>query len=154
MKRELDTLPVSGTIEDVERLLNSTAVKGFPIVKNETHESLVGYIGRREVRYVIGTFFESLVYWGRELRDGLEKASKGEQVRPDTLCLFATEDPEAEEDLPSLITPGLRSAGPMVAIEDELSAEVVESTSTHDVIKFWPWVQQVRSTRSCDMEPF
>lgn len=66
-----------------------------------------------------------------------------QNVRPDTLCSFAGDDAHGDEGVPSLGTPGLRSAGPMVAIEDELSAEVVESTSTHDVIKFWPWVQQV-----------
>lgn len=66
-----------------------------------------------------------------------------QDIRLDTLCSFAGEDPHADEDMPSLGTPGIRSVGPMVAIEDELSAEVVESTSTHDVIKFWPWVQQV-----------
>ena len=74
-----------------------------------------------------------------------ESASKVQHIRQDTLCSFAAEDPHAEEDVPSLSTPGLRSAGPMVSIEDELSAEVVESTSTRDVIKFWPWVQQVMS---------
>lgn len=62
MKQDLDTLPVSGTMQDVETLLNSTAVKGFPIVNNDdAHQSLVGYIGRREVRYVIGMFFANLV---------------------------------------------------------------------------------------------
>lgn len=74
-----------------------------------------------------------------------------QRVRPDTLCSFAAEDPHAEEDVPSLSTPGLRSAGPMIAIEDELSAEVVGSTSTHGVIKFWPWVQQVTSIQPCKM---
>ncbi|KAF9786964.1 Cl-channel protein [Thelephora terrestris] len=130
MKRDLHTLPVSGTIQDVEALLNSTVVKGFPIVKNDAHQTLVGYIGRREVRYVI------------------ERASKVQHVRQDVMCSFAAEDPHAEEDVPSLSTPGIRSAGPMVAIEDELSAEVVESTSTRDVIKFWPWVQQTPLTVS------
>ena len=66
-----------------------------------------------------------------------------QHVRQDTIYSFAGEDPHAEEDVPFLSTPGLRSAGPMVAIEDEFSAEVVESTSTRDIIKFWPWVQQV-----------
>lgn len=75
--------------------------------------------------------------------DSLERASKIQHVRPDTLCSFIPGDPHTEEDVPSLSTPGLRSAGPMVSIEDELSAEVVESTSTHDTIKFWPWVQEV-----------
>lgn len=152
MKRDLDTLPVTGTIQDVETLLNSTAVKGFPIVDNDARQSLIGYIGRREVRYVIGVFSTSPVLGG-ELTDGLERASKLQHVRPDTLCSFAAEDPHAEGEVPSLSTPGLRSAGPIVAIEDELSAEVVESTSTHGVIKFWPWVQQVMSTQPCRMGP-
>jgi len=56
MKRDLHTLPVSGTIQEVETLLNTTRVKGFPIVTNDTPQTLVGYIGRREVRYVIGTY--------------------------------------------------------------------------------------------------
>lgn len=54
MKRDLQTLPVSGTVRDIETLLNNTAVKGFPIVTNDARQTLVGYIGRREVRYVIG----------------------------------------------------------------------------------------------------
>ena len=61
MKRDLHTLPVSGTIQDVETLLNSTAVNGFPIVTNDARQTLVGYIGRREVRYVIGMFLITLV---------------------------------------------------------------------------------------------
>ena len=61
MKRDLHTLPVSGTIRDVEALLNNTAVKGFPIVTNDAHQTLVGYIGRREVRYVIGMWPVTLI---------------------------------------------------------------------------------------------
>lgn len=56
MKQDLRTLPVSGTIQDIETLLNSTTVTGFPIVTTDARQALVGYIGRREVRYVIGTF--------------------------------------------------------------------------------------------------
>lgn len=67
-------------------------------------------------------------------------ASKVRDIRPDTVFSFASEDPHADDGINA---PGFRSVGPMVAIEDELSAEVVESTSTRDVIKFWPWVQQV-----------
>lgn len=55
MKRDLHTLPVTGTVQEVETLLNSATVKGFPIVTNDARKALVGYIGRREVRYVIGT---------------------------------------------------------------------------------------------------
>lgn len=70
-------------------------------------------------------------------------ASKVQDIRPDTVFSFASEDPHADDGMASLNTPGFRSVGPIVAIEDELSAEVVESTSTRDVIRFWPWVQQV-----------
>ena len=74
-----------------------------------------------------------------------------QNVRPDMLFSFAGENSHADEGTPSLNTPGFRSAGPMIAIEDELAAEVVESISTHDVIKFWPWVQQVMSPRTHKM---
>ena len=75
-------------------------------------------------------------------------AGKVQDIGPDMLCSFAGDDAHADEDMPSLSMPGIRSAGPMVAIEDELSAEIVESISTHDVIRFWPWVQQVVSSQS------
>ena len=88
------------------------------------------------------------------MTDASERASKVQDIRPDTVCSFAAEDPDVDEDVPSLSTPGLRSAGPMVSIEDELSAEVVESTSTQDVIKFWPWVQQVMSPQSYKMRSY
>jgi len=39
-------------------MLSETNVKGFPIVaSNETLQSLVGYIGRTELRYVLGILF-------------------------------------------------------------------------------------------------
>ena len=61
MKRDLRTLPVSGTIQDIEVLLNNTTVNGFPIATNDPQPALVGYIRRREVRYVIGTSLPSLI---------------------------------------------------------------------------------------------
>lgn len=139
MKRELRTLPVSGRIEEIETVLNSTAVNGFPIVTNDARQALVGYIGRREVRYVIGTL--SVTALERWWADGpVEMASKVQDIRPDTPFSFA-----GDEGVAGLNTPGFRSVGPIIGIEDELSAEVVESTSTGDVVKFWPWVQQVKS---------
>ena len=61
MKQDLRTLPVSGTIQDIEALLNNTTVNGFPIATNDPQSALVGYIRRREVRYVIGTSLPSLI---------------------------------------------------------------------------------------------
>jgi len=90
---------------------------------------------------VIGTYLVTPTLEWCEPTGTLERASKVQDIRPDTLCSFAGDD--VDGDILSLNVSGRRLAGPMVAIEDELSAEVVEATSTHDVVKFWPWVQQV-----------
>jgi chloride channel 3/4/5 len=75
MKRELHTLAISGTIQEVETLLNSTAVKGFPIVTDDAHRTLVGYIGRREVRYVIGMFLTTFA-WGMQVYGSIRQSRK------------------------------------------------------------------------------
>lgn len=36
------------------------------------------------------------------------------------------------------------ATGPAVGIDDELSLEIMETTATPDVLKLWPWVNQVR----------
>jgi chloride channel 3/4/5 len=57
MKTDLHALPVSGmTIRDLEAKLASTVVKGFPIITSESVWTLQGYIGRAELRYVLGKF--------------------------------------------------------------------------------------------------
>lgn len=74
MRTDLHTLPVSGiTVRDIgalrchyrlkdvsdlniEDTLNSTAVQGYPIVSNDGLNTLMGYIGRAELRYVIGAY--------------------------------------------------------------------------------------------------
>jgi hypothetical protein len=40
-----------------EDVLASTDVKGFPIVASKSSKALSGYIGRAELRYVLGIFF-------------------------------------------------------------------------------------------------
>lgn len=57
MKKDLHVLLVSGMrIHDLEEILSSTAVKGFPIIYSESLRTLMGYIGRAELRYVLGKF--------------------------------------------------------------------------------------------------
>lgn len=59
MKNDLHVLPVSGMrIHNLEEILSSTTVKGFPIIHSELQRTLVGYIGRTELRYVLGKFFQ------------------------------------------------------------------------------------------------
>ena len=57
MKKDLHVLLVSGMrIHDLEEMLSSTAVKGFPIIYSESLRTLMGYIGRTELHYVLGEF--------------------------------------------------------------------------------------------------
>ena len=39
---------------DAEETLSSTDVKGFPIISSDGEPTLLGYIGRTELRYVLG----------------------------------------------------------------------------------------------------
>lgn len=55
MKKGLHTLKVSGsTIQEIEEELSRTDAKGFPIVSSDTRQIIMGYIGRTELRYIIG----------------------------------------------------------------------------------------------------
>lgn len=48
------SLPVNGTtLEEMELLLSDDKYQGFPIVENSNSRTLVGYIGRTELRYAI-----------------------------------------------------------------------------------------------------
>ena len=61
MRTDLHTLPVSGiTVREIEDVLASTAVQGYPIVSNDGQNILMGYIGRAELRYVLGPLFSPL----------------------------------------------------------------------------------------------
>lgn len=42
-------------LQSVESLMSRTYVKGFPIVSSDGARTLVGYIGRTEMRHVLGT---------------------------------------------------------------------------------------------------
>ena len=75
MRRELFTLAATGLrVSDVgkhnhlphwlrsltknaEAKLSQTDVKGFPIVTGDERHLLLGYIGRNELRYVLGVLF-------------------------------------------------------------------------------------------------
>lgn len=36
------------------------------------------------------------------------------------------------------------SPGPGLGMDEDLSTEIIETTATPDVLKLWPWVNQVR----------
>lgn len=54
MRTSVVSLPVNGTtLEEIELLLSDDKYQGFPIVENSNSRTLVGYIGRTELRYAI-----------------------------------------------------------------------------------------------------
>ncbi|GBE80493.1 predicted protein [Sparassis crispa] len=126
MRRELHTLPASGIcVRDIEERLASTNVKGFPITSPDARHSLVGYIERSELLYV------------------LDKARKVRNISPETPCSFASN----EEDQRRVEYPGI-ATGPAVGIDEDISMEIIETSATPDVLKFWPWVNQTPLTVS------
>ncbi|KAF9366123.1 glycerol ethanol, ferric requiring protein [Mortierella sp. NVP85] len=71
MQKNVTVLPASGTrLDRVERLLAETNYQGFPIVEDTASRTLIGYIGRSELRYVI------------------DKAKRTRNVAPKAHCFF------------------------------------------------------------------
>ena len=59
-------------------------------------------------------------------------------ITSDTPCSFTREpDDQDSSELANLVT------GPGVGMDEDLSIELIENTTTHDVVKFWPWVNLV-----------
>lgn len=56
MIRDLVLLPSVGLkLDEVEVILSETGFGGFPIVQDRDSKVLLGYIGRTELRYAIGS---------------------------------------------------------------------------------------------------
>ncbi|KAI0645842.1 Cl-channel protein [Trametes meyenii] len=126
MRTHLKTLPASGiTVRDIESILTSTDVKGFPIVSADGQRTLMGFIDRTELRYV------------------LDKSKILQDIRADTPVSFA---PDSEDDAEAEFD-GI-AAGPAVGIDDDISLEIIETTAAQDVLKLWPWVNQTPLTVS------
>ncbi|KAI8993977.1 Cl-channel protein [Trametes punicea] len=126
MRTDLKTLSASGlTVRDIEKILASTAVKGFPIISADDRKTLMGFIDRTELLYV------------------LEKAKQVQEVLPETLVSFASDAQDHDEvELPGI------AAGPAVGLDEDVSLDIMESTASQDVLKLWPWVNQTPLTVS------
>ncbi|TFK53546.1 hypothetical protein OE88DRAFT_1676743 [Heliocybe sulcata] len=126
MTTDLHTLSVSGlTVADLERILVDTKVQGYPIVSSASARTLVGYIGRPELRYVI------------------DKAQQMRRVSLQTPCSFAAER-NAEGQLDTL---GITSA-PAIGLDEDSAEEIIHSTASDHVLNLWPWVNQTPITVS------
>ncbi|KAG5646235.1 hypothetical protein DXG03_004062 [Asterophora parasitica] len=111
------------TVKEIEDILSSTHVKGLPIVSSDGLRHIIGYIGRTELRYV------------------LDRATKLPRVDDDTMCLFASRDPERDEE-----------HGVSFGIEEEAaSTGFFESALSDGGLRFWPWVNQTPMTVSPEL---
>lgn len=89
MAKNVVTIPSSGLpLREIEQLLVDGKYQGFPIVEND--RTLVGYIGRTELRYAIA------------------RVKKERSLSPQTKCTFATRsghNPPTTPSTPSLTDP-------------------------------------------------
>ncbi|KAH9839164.1 Cl-channel protein [Rhodofomes roseus] len=130
MKTELHTIPASGIcIRDVEERLKTSDVKGFPVVSADGTNTLIGYIDRAELRYV------------------LDKARRVQNISSATPCSFASDQDDHDQIEFQVDFPGMPT-GPALGIDEDISMEILETTATPGVLKFWPWVNQTPFTVS------
>ncbi|PSK46288.1 hypothetical protein B9Z65_5256 [Elsinoe australis] len=90
MAADLNCLHSSGMeIGDVEDMLQDSSVQGFPIVEDGDSMTLLGYIGRTELRYAI------------------DRARKDQMVRRDAKCKFISTNTTTAPTTPSTPAPAV-----------------------------------------------
>jgi chloride channel 3/4/5 len=136
MKKDLHTLPASGMrVRDLEDILESTEVKGFPIISPSL--ILQGYIGRTELCYVLGKVL-CCCLMERDFDHNADNARELGDISPDTACSFM-------RDTADHGVPGLSDSvpGQAIAVEEDVAEAIIGATVSSDLLKFWPWVNQV-----------
>ncbi|KAF8978010.1 glycerol ethanol, ferric requiring protein [Entomortierella lignicola] len=134
MKKDVTVLPASGTrLDRVERLLADTNYQGFPVVEDSTSRTLIGYIGRSELRYVI------------------DKAKRARNVSPMAHCFFRPGSMESRQhmdqgniagvgsldrDIPSIARPRASIGGDMGTSSSE------RGDSETNYVDFGPFIDQ------------
>ncbi|OLL22992.1 putative chloride channel protein UM03490-D [Neolecta irregularis DAH-3] len=75
MVRDVTYIPASGLkLKDVESLISQSTYRGFPIVSDRESRYLAGYIGKREIKFVI------------------DRAKRSRPIDPNALCYFSLSD--------------------------------------------------------------
>ncbi|KAF2838655.1 CLC voltage-gated chloride channel [Patellaria atrata CBS 101060] len=71
MESHVTVLPASGLeLKEVEKLMTDNKYQGYPIVEDRTSKTLIGYIGRTELRYAV------------------DRAKREQHVSPSAKCFF------------------------------------------------------------------
>ncbi|KAJ5456992.1 Cystathionine beta-synthasecore [Penicillium desertorum] len=95
-------------VREAEHLLTDNKFQGFPVVEDRTSKTLVGYIGRTELRYAID----------RARNQGL--------VAPNARCVFTKDAAEAAVARRASVTQTSRSSDTFDAIESTVGASFVD----------------------------
>lgn len=103
------TLPAAGfPVREAEHLLNDNKFQGFPIVEDRTSKTLVGYIGRTELRYAI------------------DRARSQGLLSPRARCVFTPEAAEASATRRVSVSRHLRTPDTFEDIQASVGAGVVD----------------------------
>ncbi|CAG8243364.1 unnamed protein product [Penicillium salamii] len=103
------SLPASDfPVREAEHLLNDNKFQGFPVVEDRTSKTLVGYIGRTELRYAI------------------DRARNEGMVAPNARCVFTREAAEAAVARRASVSHQARSSDTFDAIHRSVGANVVD----------------------------
>ncbi|KAH8993320.1 voltage-gated chloride channel [Lactarius hatsudake] len=123
MRRDIYTLRATGmTLADVERYIDASKVKGFPIVVDDETRTLAGYVG------------------SQELLNAIDQAKRLLDLPPDTLCTFSP-DPAEQPDARWFA----------IGSYEDMESNVRYAVATPGILKLWPWVNQTPLTVSSKM---
>lgn len=114
-------------------------MKGYPVISADGQQHLLGYIGRMELRYVLGTSQTSPI---RICSDFLliykDKAKRAHGASDETPCSFHSASTAHDREALS----GLET-GPAVADDEETFSRVIRERASSALVDFSPWVSQV-----------
>lgn len=102
MSKDAVVLPSSGVkLTDLERIMTENKYQGYPIVENKKTRTLVGYIGRTELRYAI------------------DKAHKEQTVSSQAVAVFSTPPPiiAREEGAPPTSFDNIQATSSMMTLD-------------------------------------
>ncbi|ORY98910.1 chloride channel [Syncephalastrum racemosum] len=94
MQKDMSVIYASGMLfSELEELIHDTMYRGFPVIQDKQDMTLVGYIGRSELAYL------------------LEKAKTMNKAHASTLCQFKPDDDESREQFASISSLDYRIQG-------------------------------------------
>lgn len=89
--------------------------RGFPVIQDKQDMTLVGYIGRSELMYLLG--MDDFVQADHKLIPCIDKAKTMNKAHASTLCQFKPDDDESREQFASISSMDYRIQGSSEALD-------------------------------------